>query len=80
MQQQRPQHILGRDRRPARRRIKRVELRVQRNQHRIRQFANLVQKMILSNTLLQRQTTEHLVLKPLVSTHNPETKNATEKS
>lgn len=30
--------------------------------------------MILRNSLLQRQTTEHLVLKPLVSTHNPETK------
>jgi len=36
--------------------------------------------MILRNSLLQRQTTEHLVLKPLVSTHDPETKNATEKS
>jgi hypothetical protein len=70
LQQQRPQHILGRDRRTARGRIQLVELRIQRLEHTIRQRPNLTQWVILRNAMLQRQIAEHTVLNPLVSAHS----------
>ena len=71
LQQQRPQNILGCDRGPPRARVQRVEPRAKGLQHRIRQLANRTQRMVLRNTLLQRHTTEHPILNPLVSTHTP---------
>jgi hypothetical protein len=69
LQQKRMQHILGRDRGSARGRVQLVELSIQRLEHAIRQSADLAQRMIRRNTLLQRQIAEHTVLNPLVSTH-----------
>jgi len=69
LQQQRPQHILGSDRRTARGRVQLVQLPAQGAQDSIRQRANLTQRVILRNTLLQRQIAEHTVLNSLIATH-----------
>src|ERR1035438_172121 len=69
LQQKRPQHILRRDRGTARSRVQLGELRVQRLEHAVGQGANLTQRVIRTNTLLQCQIAEHTVLNSLVSTH-----------
>ena len=71
LQQQRPQHILGRYRGTARVRVHLIERRAQRGQHYIRKTAYLTQRVILRHTLLQRHIAEHPTLQPLISTHTP---------
>ena len=69
LQQQGPQNVLRRNRRPARVRIQHIELRAQRTQHRVRKLANRTQRMVHRNPLLQRNIAEHPILYPLISTH-----------
>ncbi len=57
-----------------------IELVVQRHKNDIRQLADLAQRVILRNPLLQRHTTEHLVLNPFFTTHTAETDDKTRKS
>ena len=70
LQQQRSKNVLGRGRGPTVGRVQTVEITAQQAKHLIRLLANLAQRMMLPNTLLQRYIAEHRTLKPLISTHN----------
>ena len=70
LQQQRPQQPLGRNRRPAGRRVDPLELRVERDQHIIDDAPDHAQRMLRRNTILQIHIGEQLA-RPRIRAPHP---------
>jgi hypothetical protein len=69
LEQQRPQQLLGRNRRAANLRIHLREPRRQRGEHPVGHRANPAQRMVGAHALLGREITEHLIGLIVGSTH-----------